>query len=194
METNDEPQKDEVTQRDLEILEIFISNSLEATVRAKKAIIWFLRQSNYLQSNIAMSISSPSRKSDEYKWAQEVGIALHDMRLPIRIDDLFSLMRISKRFVSHCGVAKKISDDLIELETGWDSEHQRHVPVDLLGYTIWLADEFYQKEVYLIEFKPAEVKVVKLRKDHSDVIEYHGKEFYEDCEIPKNLRDVQARW
>lgn len=194
MKTRSEPGKGEVTKHDFDILEIFISNSLEATVRAKKAIIWFLRQSNYLQSNIAMSISSPSMKSDEFKWAEEVGIALHDMRLPIKIYDLFSLMRISKRLVSHCGVAKKISDGLIELETGWDNEHQRNVPVNFHGYTIWLADKSWQKEVHLVEFNPAEVKVVKLRKDDSDAIKYHGQEFYEDWQIPKNLRNVKARW
>ncbi len=189
--------KDGISPQALEELEILIAHSLRATVRAKKAIIWFLRQSDYFKLNIAMSISSPSQNSDEYQWAFEMALSadyLNIPKTPMKLSDILILMGTSKHFSFHGGVAKKINEELIKLEIGWDSKNQKNIPVDLYGYTVWLADKRYQKEVRLIEFNPDEVQKVKLRKNLFRIASsLNLPEFYEDGEMPKDLLKIKCK-
>src|SRR3954470_19983133 len=71
-------QQGKVTQLQYEALELFITRSLKITLRAKRVILWFLRQSNFLQKNIALTIPYQDDGSPEEQLAREVAMGIHD--------------------------------------------------------------------------------------------------------------------
>jgi hypothetical protein len=184
--------KKKITQEQYEILELYISRSIKATVRAKKVILWFLRQSNLLQSDIVMSIPAPAKESDEYRLALEVGVAFNEMSgfEPIDLHELFTLMGVSKIFTTHCGIAKKTKRKRnIILETGRDKDY-KDIP---WGYTIWLSNKPFQKEkITLLKFDLFEIEKTKLRKQTSKTADTRNvSEFYKDSDIPEYLNNVK---
>lgn len=189
-----------VTQRQYEALEIFISESLDATVKAKKVLLWFLRQSNFLKRNIALSVLQKEGDTPTRGLAYEVGKGVHDMGNMLFA--AFNLMGFPKAILSHCGVATKISDQLIKLETGWDQSKQEEVPTIVNGYTIWLSKEHYSKNVELLEYNEIEINQTKLRNTYYEFSSSQKEEgqsrcltpeFYEDENIPVEIREVKLR-
>ncbi|MFA6251129.1 MAG: hypothetical protein WC603_00680 [Candidatus Paceibacterota bacterium] len=182
-----------VTQDQYEIMELFITHAPKGTVRAKKIILWFLRQSNFLQDNIALTIPYKEKKTEEYKTSKEVADAIHGMySKEIELPEIFMLAGISKELSFHCGVATKRSDDLITFQTGWDSTKQEIVPMEIKGYTIWLSKKSYSRNVRLIEFNSDEALKTKLRYTLSRYSSFTSiGEFYEDELIPRKLLKIK---
>src|SRR6185436_21151117 len=187
-----------VTQQQYEALELFISHSLHATVRAKKVILWFLRQSQYLKRTIAMTLPFTEINSPEHIFSREVADAVHDMSSSYHrpcLYDLFSMMGNRNQLRFNGGIAEKIiNEDKVCFESA--SKNQQPGGASYTGYTIWLGygSKFVASE--LIEFEPAKAEKEKLRKNYfhlsssSPASRSIDAEFYEDKEIPAELSAV----
>ena len=187
-----------VTELQLEALELFISHSLKATVRAKKLILWFLRQSDFLQRNICLTIPYKEQGTDEFEFADEVWFAVHDMSNMLFA--IFNLMGLPKSISCYSGIAKK-EGNLIKFETGWDGTKQEAIPMESHGFTIYLAARRCKNNFELLEFNREEVEKTKLRNtyfsisssDTTSVVKCGDPEFYEDSEIPEKYLQVIKR-
>ena len=197
-ETTETPVFKGATRDQYEILEIWISHFWGSTIRAKKAILWFLRQSDYLSKDIVTSFPYKNNKGDDYAFAQEVAFAVHDMlsssNQPFELSDIFKLMQCPKHLSSHCGFATQ-QEANITIETGWDSLAQKSVPVKTNGFTIWLSKEMRQKEnILLIQPDMEAIAKTKLRRNRNsgstDGNPSHigVPEFYEENTIPKIIQ------
>ena len=186
--------KGRITQDQYEILELFITHAPRGTVRAKKIILWFLRQSNFLQDNIALTIPYKDKKTEKYKTAKEVAHAIHDMySKEIELPEIFMFTGISKCLSFHSGVATKKDENFIAFQTEWDSTKQEIVPMEFNGYTIWLSEKSYSRNVRLIEFNSDEALKTKLRRTLSKYSSFtsFGEFYNEDELIPKELRKIK---
>ncbi len=190
-----------VTQQQYEALELFITHSLKVTIRAKKAILWFLRQSNYLQKDLAMTIPYKENGGKDHRFAAEIAYGIHDMNASGHHPNTYEMLTLidcPKHLSSHCGIAKKIDDKLIQFETGWDGANQESIPLEYEGYTVWISKEWYSRKVELIEFNEKEIQMTKLRKNYfesssSGSTTYHDPEFYEEHTIPKEFYNIGQR-
>lgn len=152
-----------------------------------------MRQSNFLQDSIALTIPYKEEKTEEYKTSREVADAIHGMYSEeIELPEIFMLAGISKDLSFHCGVATKENNNFITFQTGWDATKQETVPMEIKGYTIWLSEESYSKNVRLIEFNSDEAMRTKLRRTISRYSSFTSiDEFYEDELIPKKLLNIK---
>lgn len=192
-------QQGQVTQLQYEAFELFITRSLKIPLQAKKVLLWFLRQSNFLQKNIALTIPYTTEGTPEQKLAWDVALSVHNIGNMLYA--MFNLIGLPKHVVSRYGVATKINENLISFETGWDSGNQRTIPMNRLGYTIWLSHGGrYTNEVELLEYNLEEINQTKLRNTYShlsssdrssDHVRSLDDEFYEEDKIPFEYHQVR---
>lgn len=156
------------TPTQFQALELFITQSLTLTVRAKKAVLWFLRQSNFLQREMAMTVFSDKLEGDEYEFGKEIAYGVHNMSNTLY--NTFCLM----------GMQKCIS-------SGQDYFEDVGKPH---GYTIWLSYRPFSMEVGLVKFDLEEVMKTKLRRNYSESPTSDISDYYEDSKIPKQYLEV----
>lgn len=188
-----------------EALELFITESTKASIRAKKTIQWFLRQTNYLQRDIALTIAYKEGDNASKEFVDEVAHGIHDMSNMLFA--IFNVMGLPKTLSYHYGVATKVTESLIEFQSGWDTPNQQTVPMmidgnEVQGCTIWFAPKFYQREVQLLDFNAEAIEKTKLRQTYfmlsasdtsSPNVHCLTPEFYEDDKLPKRYMQVKKQ-
>ena len=154
-----------VTQRQLEALELIISHSTKMTRRAKQAILYLLRESEYLSKNVVLTIPYEDKGDDNFAWGLEMVNGHHDSSNMLY--DMFNLMGFGRTMHHHCGAATQSEDRSILFETGWDSAEQKNVPVTKKGWTLWLSVEPYQKtDIEVLPFDQEKILSMRLRKSY----------------------------
>lgn len=169
-----------ITKEQYEIIEIFISHSLKATVKAKKVILYFLRMTQFLNKEIMAQIK-------DVQLADEVvtgifGLVGTEYHKPESVGLIFKASGSTKRLSCNYG----IFDETIER-------------ISEKGCTIFFSGELSDAErgqIELVKFDHVKALETKLRHSaHESPSSNPNKnirvnEFYEDTEIPEELANI----
>ena len=135
-----------VSQKDMKNLEDFISAVDAISPRAQQALLWFLRQSDYLERPIVTTIPYHAEGTDEEAFANEVAAGVEALW---RLYPARTLAGSSKILSHETGVAIYAGEKKIVFQ-----KVRPNVAKNAQGHTIWLSETPQQKQdINLIDFK-----------------------------------------
>lgn len=159
-----------ITKEQYEIIEVFISRSLEATVRAKKVILYFLRITQFLGKEIMMQIKDVQLADEVVTGILRLVSLELEYHEPTSLGYMLKLSGSTKRLFCNYG----IFDESIER-------------ISEKGCTIFFSGELSDAErgqIELVKFDLVKALETKLRRSIN--------KFYEDTEIPEELANITA--